>query len=519
MTEDDPFDSSTRIGSPAYRRRLLDGVAAEIAARRTAVIDHYSGLGMDPLRSPAVLAAVDAGGPWKEILVRETAETMGVRPPPARIVDLLAGPQRMRGGGLHNVVAIAARLPAQWLPLHHPSADSAAFLSICGELRHLADDRDLEHVPTLFVGCGGDWHRWRKHLVDKIALQAAAPADDGERDEEDDDFGPALPSLRDGMQAAFQFTLGFANQVVVPLLVRDFGRSFEEALLHGYDAARALLLNGIRLEEAMEFSKFMARRPGDFESALYDRIAPADAPTWTALTAPFAHDNGLTAVPVLSAHDAIDEGRRGMNPDGTRGLGNHAAATIVHAMEGKMHVYSIRTAGDPFRRLGTIVLSYEYDVLGDARYAICDAPQNKLARIRTPWPGIVIEAGLMGEGEDRLPPEAMRVFRKMAVAIAEGRLRLAVPPSPEMIASGEDYVDATVAAEAVVLHNDRRPDLGTSDQVAGYPISARNAVEAALEAWRPHLPRNLKKVTLDDVTGMVSMAVVDLDADRPALRP
>lgn len=511
MSED---PHATHIGSDAYRRRLLDGVPAAVAARRLRVIDNFSAMGTDPLRSAAVLAAVDAGGDWKTILVRETAEAMGVRPPPTRILDMLAGTQRLRGGGLQNTIAIAGRLPADWLPKHHPSADSAAFLAICSDCRSFLDDQDYDHVPTLFAGCGGNWHDWHRDLVGRIADQAVTARPEPERDgldesEEYDDYAPPKPSLADGMLAAFHHNLGFANQVVIPALMRDFGRGFEEALTYGYDIARAILLDGVRMEDVMAFSSYMARRPGDFESALYDRLTPSDAPSWKAFTAPFPHPNGLTAVPVVTAQDVLDECRAGMNPDGTKGLGNYAAASIVHAMAGKMHIYSIRSSDEPFRRHGTVVMSYEYDAIGNARYVFCDHT-NTLARVRTPWPGIVIEAGLMGENDGPLGEEAMAVFRKMAVAIAERRLPIDVPPPAAMIDSGLDYSDPDLPAEVVALHDDKKPDIGTVDQLAGYPVLSRNAIEAALEAWRSHLPRNLKKITMRDVEDRISLALADL---------
>ena len=160
-----------------------------------------------------------------------------------------------------------------------------------------------------------------------------------------------------------------------------------------------------------------------------------------------------------------------------------------------------------FRRLGSVVLSYDYGDLGEARFRI-DAGDPRYAQIRTPWPGVVLNAGMVGSRSTPISDDALRVFRRMAVAIAEGEIPLTVSPEPEMIASGSSYVRDS-ANGVVILHNPRGNEKDDPTQLAGYPVDARNAVEAALEAWRPYLTPTLRQASLDDIRARVELALAD----------
>jgi len=509
MEFDDPL-FGPGIGSAEYRERHLSHPDPVVRERRRKVIERYPDLGTDILVGD-VLELVDAGLSWEDAFLSRVAANAGIRSVPKSLLRMCAG-KSFAGGGIHNLASIAARLPEEWLP--EVGTDEAdAFLEIAGAVNPLIPHGFEDEVPSLFANCGGRWMAWRDRLLASISPEIADMDEDEtyqDADEGDtfDDFPRHAISLFDGIEKAGGVTVGFANQVVIPTLVRDLGVAFPKAVELGYETSIALLLKGATLEDFLGLTRYYdADASSSFDSALYERLADTELPEWRPLVPRTDLDQGIVAVPITTPHALLDEMRLGMNIDGSFGLGIGTGGHLQKCMRGNGFVLSLRTSRGT--RSGAIIASYDHDVLPDrARFEMVQDG----AKIRSPWPGIVIRAILEGPNGERVDETTLRAFKRLAVGIAEGRVPVLAPPPADMIESGEDLVEMRQEGETALLANPVHLEREDIDALAEYPVAARGAVEAAFEAWKPYLPAYLRTSTFEQLASMIELAARDQEA-------
>jgi len=508
METNDPLFGAA-FGTPEYRERHLSHPDPAVRERRRRVLDRYPNLGVDVLFGE-VIRLVDAGKPWEDAFLSRVAGMAGVRKVPRTILTMCAG-KRFPGGGIVNLAEIAARIPERWLP-DPGSADADAFLEVCAAISPLITPGLEDEIQSLFENCGGRWVKWRDRLLSSVSLSIT---ETGEEDEllHEPDYHPRRPTLSEGVEKASEVAAGFANQIVIPILVRDLGMAFHEALEVGYDAAMCVFLQGAPLEEFLGLTRYFEEdESSTFDSALYERLPESELPEYDALIALTDLGEGIQATPLTSVHALIDEMRVGMNLDGSFGLGIGVGGCIQRCMHGNAYPLSLRD--NRGNRRGAVLASYDYDVLPErARFKF----ERNEARIRTEWPGIVIRADVAGPGGAPLDEAALRAFKRLAVGISEGRVTLLTVPPEEMIESGRKLVGSMDGNDPAMLAEPPFTEREGIDALAEYPVAARGSVEAAFEAWKPYLPRYLGAGSFEQLKCVVEVAAKDMDMSRATM--
>lgn len=216
--------------------------------------------------------------------------------------------------------------------------------------------------------------------------------------------------------------------------------------------------------------------------------------------------NGMAIVPVTDTNQVFDEGRNGINLDGTMGLSVSLQNLIKRLTEGTCHLISVRDESvHPAEWVVLLAMSYDYGSAADY-----DGNDPRLSILATQWPGIVLTVEAIARGEGEMDRKAAEALLRALDGIAGSTDRIRVPPRPDIIESGIRLVDNT--KEGIILAPIERLDReANADSIAGYPIAAPGGVEAAFDAWKPFMPAYIQECDLASLRTMVEMELIDND--------
>ncbi len=425
-----------------------------VALRRRQAISAFPYAATIIVRDPFLTEVVDKGMPLRAALCRPSTWGLGRRRVPgdaawrpASVARVARAPYPALAARIGEVVQGASCLPPEWVPADERGFRHVeALLAGLGEVRswraeHFQGRTSLPHdLPSLLAGSRGRWVTFVGRLASAASPGIAFPVADDARS-----WRALARGIRDAVEAGCAVGESFARQVLVP----------EVARAHGVTGARMPTVNGWRsLGAAALFGGSglvaVARAPSRWRGGDHRVRAAIAGFTWPA---PF--DAGpvfgdVVAVPLCST--------RALQGAAWRRFGPEAA---LDGLSGRMVHVSLRTPDGRGSLLGLRLLP-AVDECGDPRFLVDEAFHDDVS------------------GD---PPEEDHVSAAMAVSAALSGCGPGIPREwvrwmTSRRTWGGPYAWVMRASHVQVDDPSLRRD--------------------TYEAWRPMMPRGLRRVALDD---------------------
>ena len=441
--------------------------------------------------------AIDARRPLAESLEKAFGNDARGRPRlPRPLQKRLQGVDWPDGGVPVDVIAdTLSSLPPDWFPKTRPDWD--AFLDVADTLFRSLPPIIGEAPAELAAGCGGKWVEFRRRVA-KAATSTLPP--DGLTDEERAAWRPVVAEDREALAGAaigvLDMTRHFRDLVVLPVAASGAENDVplsEETRRVADEAAGRILFRGKSLAGVLELQRQwhtraasinMAVRGEDTEAKERERerklvsgemrMVPEGG--WAPLCPVVVAPNGVTIMPLVTKEELQDEGRHGVNADGTTGLYHCVGGYDDKCKVGTSHIVSFRAYdGDGFVRLST------------AEFAGIHPTSNKLTLKQH-----------QKSGNGTAPSHSQQAYKWFVGEVEAGN----IPINRDGIMT--------------LLMNHRRPSDDVID-LAGYDRRNAATVESAVAAFVPLLDKRLRDADAETLHGMPEMAAL-VETVAPSFR-
>ncbi len=441
--------------------------------------------------------AIDSRRPLAEAMEKAFGNDARGRPRlPRPLQKRLQGVEWQDGGVPFEVIAdTLSTLPPDWFPRNEP--DWVAFLDLADTVFRRLPPIIGESPSDLAAGCGGKWAEFRRRVA-----KAAAPT----RPPEDiDDVGRAAwrPVVSEDRATLSGVAVGVLDMVrhfrdIVALPVSASGSDMdvplsEETRRLAYETSGRILCRGKSLPAIIELQRQWHTRSASINVAVRGedteakdrererklaagelRLVPANG--WAPLCPVVVAPNGVTVMPLVSPQELVDEGRKGMNPDGSAGLSHCVGGYDDDCRKGTSHIVSFREYdGERFTRLST------------AEFSKVDPRSNKLRLVQNQC-----------HGNGTPPPRAQQAYNWFVHEVEAGN-----------IAINRDGI-------MTFLMNHRR-QADDITETAGYDRRNARIVDVAVGSWGPLMDKRFRGGDADALHGLPEMEAL-VEAVAPSFR-
>jgi len=320
--------------APAYAFYARQGLAGE---RRRQAGRLYPAFANAIAKVAPIGDLIDAGRPFESALAEAVAPLQGAVPSLSALRRLRTLPAGTAYEDLGRAIAVADRLPPDWLP-ERPEG-WRALIAAAGPLTQTTDALGLR-LPDVVAHARTDW----EGLAEANAKAFSTDSGSGR---------PSRSSLSGARDMAERF-----RDTLVSQILRASARAVGEA--DTLRIAGAVLFGGKALPGIQRLQDRWHRGLDRFEAGL---PVSEKSHSWPAPFPPYAAGDGIEIVCLTSEADLKAEGAKGADATGAEGLDHCVGGYGKACYTGESHVASIRrrTAGG-YVRLSTV----EFEAAPDA---------------------------------------------------------------------------------------------------------------------------------------------------------